>query len=270
MPFTLSHAAAALPFRKLQPVWPALVIGTFAPDLQYFIWISDEDRSGHHFPGVVLVAIPLALSLLWLFEWCVKGAAIELLPSPLRLRLQDKVQPLSFWGWRRFASIVLWIAVGIATHVLWDQLTHGHTWITAHWGLSWRKVPVPFHAPILINQVLQHVSTVLGLVAVAVWFAAWYRRTTPVQCASLHPMSPVRKVTIVFTMGLIALVAGYPIAILSLGDRTFPISRQLLIATIFEAVTLVFCTQLLFYGLARRISAPVRTVPATQLDGPGR
>ena len=55
MPFTLSHAAASLPFRRLKPVWPALVIGTFAPDLQYFILISDEDRSGHHFPDVLLV-----------------------------------------------------------------------------------------------------------------------------------------------------------------------------------------------------------------------
>ena len=108
MPFTLSHAAAALPFRKFKPVWPALVIGTFAPDLQYFIWISDEDRSGHHFPGIVLVSIPLALLLLWLFEWFVKGPAIELLPNfacnadcrtklhPSRLGAGGRSRPLCF------------------------------------------------------------------------------------------------------------------------------------------------------------------------------
>src|SRR5271157_1443718 len=107
MPFTLSHAAAALPFRKLKPVWPALVIGTFAPDLQYFIWISDEDRSGHHFPGVFLLALPLALLLLWVFERIVKGPVIELLPSRVHRRLQDKVGPMSFRGWARFGSIVL-------------------------------------------------------------------------------------------------------------------------------------------------------------------
>src|SRR5271167_2744662 len=98
MPFTSSHAAAALPFRKLKPVWPALVIGTFAPDLQYFVWVSDEDRSGHHFPEVALVTLPVALLVLWALEWIVKGPAIELLPSGWQRRLQDKVKPLSFWG----------------------------------------------------------------------------------------------------------------------------------------------------------------------------
>src|SRR5664279_2985702 len=156
MPFTLSHAAAALPFGKFKPIWPALVIGTFAPDLQYFIWISDEDRSGHHFPGIVLMSIPLALLLLWLFEWCVKGPVIELLPDSVQRRLQDKVQPLSFWGWQQFASVVLWIAIGIATHVCWDQLTHAQTWMTAHSGVLRHTVTVPFQGSMKMNQILQH------------------------------------------------------------------------------------------------------------------
>ena len=128
MPFTLAHAAAALPLRKLKPVWPALVMGTFAPDLQYFIWISDEDRSGHHFPGVALVTLPLALLLLWVFERYVKGPAIELLPSAVQRRLQNKLEPLSFRGWKRLALIVLWMAIGIMTHVFWDSFSHSHTW----------------------------------------------------------------------------------------------------------------------------------------------
>ena len=82
MPFTLSHAAAALPFRKFKPVWPALVIGTFAPDLQYFIWISDEDRSGHHFPGIVLLSrFPWRCCCCGCSRRFVKGPAIELLPE---------------------------------------------------------------------------------------------------------------------------------------------------------------------------------------------
>jgi hypothetical protein len=107
MPFTLSHAAASLPFRRLKPVWPALVVGTFAPDLQYFIWLSDEDRSGHHFPDVVLFTLPCALLVLWLFDWIVKGPAIDLLPSAVQRRLRDKAEPLTFLGWRQFGLIVL-------------------------------------------------------------------------------------------------------------------------------------------------------------------
>ena len=37
MPFTLSHAAAALPFRRTRLIKSALVIGCFAPDFEYFI-----------------------------------------------------------------------------------------------------------------------------------------------------------------------------------------------------------------------------------------
>ncbi|HZD33054.1 MAG TPA: DUF4184 family protein, partial [Candidatus Angelobacter sp.] len=94
MPFTLSHAAASLPFRRFKPVWPALVIGTFAPDLEYFVRVSDEDRSGHHFPFVLLFTLPFALLVLWVFEWVVKRPAIGLLPSQLQHRLQDKLEPL--------------------------------------------------------------------------------------------------------------------------------------------------------------------------------
>jgi len=266
MPFTLSHAAAALPFQKLKPVWPALVIGTFAPDLQYFIWISDEDRSGHHFPGIVLLAIPLAVLLLWLFEWFVKGPAIELLPDSVQRRLQNKIEPLSFWGWRRLALIVIWIVIGIATHIGWDQFTHQNTWITAHLEFLRNTVPVPFHAPMLMSKILQHSSTVLGFLAVAAWCAAWYRGTTPVPRTSLLQFSAFRKVTIVSTMALIASFAGYPLANFRLEDHPLPINPLVFIVTVFEAVTLVFCVEVLLYGLVRTFTARLRRLPPGQMD----
>jgi len=266
MPFTLSHAAAALPFRRLKPVWPALVIGTFAPDLQYFIQISDEDRSGHHFPDVLLVTLPVALILLWVFEWCVKGPAIELLPSALQRRLQDKVAPLSFRGWERFASIVVWIAIGIATHMFWDSFTHSHTWMVAHWSLLRHKVPVPFHAPVAMLKVLQHVSTVLGLLVLGAWFLTWYRQTTPVPRASLRELSSFRKVAIVFTMAVVAIFAGYPLAIFRLSDHPLPIKPLFFVVTVFVAITLVFCAQVLVYALVRTYAARSRRLPVVRMD----
>ena len=115
MPFTLSHAAAALPFRRFKPIWPALVIGTFAPDLQYFIWVSDEDRSGHHYPDVLMFTLPLALLVLWLFECIVKGPSHRILAQRMAAETsgQDRA-PLSFRGWQRFRPIMFWIAVGTA------------------------------------------------------------------------------------------------------------------------------------------------------------
>ena len=266
MPFTLSHAAAALPFRKFKPVWSALVIGTFAPDLQYFLWISDEDRSGHHFPGVLLFTLPVALLVLWVFEWIVKGPVIELLPSRVQRRLQDKVEPVSFLSWRSFGSIVLWVAVGIATHLVWDQFTHSHTRLDAHWSLLRTIVPVPFLYPMSVTKILQHASTLVGLLILGVWFVAWYLRTAPVPKAQMHEFSPFVKVTVVFAMIMVALLGGYPYAIVTLSGHELPISPSYLAATVFEAVTFIFCTELFFYGLALTLAARSRRLPAVQLD----
>jgi len=268
MPFTLSHAAAALPFRKLKPIWPALVIGTFAPDFQYFITISDEDRSGHHFPDVLLITLPVALLVLWVFEWIVKGPMIELLPSGLQRRLHAKAKPLSFWGWKRFGSIVLWIAVGIATHVLWDSFTHFNTLITAHWRMFSHPVPLPFHRPVMLVKLLQHMSTLLGLLALAAWLAAWYRRTAPGPNGALREFSPFVKATVLLTMITIALAAGYPYALYTLASFEVTITTLSLVVTTFEASTLIFCVQVLIYGLVLTIGARVRRLPAAQLDEP--
>jgi hypothetical protein len=269
MPFTLSHAAAALPFRKFKPVWPALVVGTFAPDLQYFIWISDEDRTGHHFPEAVLFTLPLAVLVLWVFEWWVKGPVIELLHSGVQRRLHDKVEPLSFKGWKQFASIVLWTAVGIATHVIWDQFTHYHTWMNAHWGVLHYTVPVPFHDPVSLPKILQHLSTIVGFLVVAAWCAFWYGRTTPVPEASLKQLGPFRKIAVVLTMAAIAVVTGYPLAIVRLADHPPPIKPLVFIVTVFEAMTLLFCVQVLIYSVARVSSARFRRASIAVVNGPG-
>jgi len=266
MPFTLSHAAAALPFRKFKPVWPALVIGTFAPDLQYFIWISEEDRSGHHYPDVLIFTLPLALLVLWAFECIVKGPVIELLPSGLQRRMQDKIAPLSFWGWRRFSAIVFWIAVGIATHLVWDQFTHGHSRLAAYWSLLRMKVPLTFPHPMLLAGVLQDASTILGLLVLLLWCTAWYLRTAPVPISQMREFPPFVKVAITLSMIMIALLAGYRYGIFALSAQGKPISRSYLAATVFEAVTLVFCVELLFYGLAQTVANRSRQVTPGQLD----
>jgi len=269
MPFTLSHAAAALPFYKLKPVWPALVVGTFAPDLQYFIWISDEDRSGHHFPQVVLFTLPLALIVLWIFEWIVKRPAIELLPSAVQRRLQDKIDPLSFMGWKRLGSIVLWIAIGIATHLCWDEFTHHHTWMSDHWSLLHADVPVPFLHPMALLKILQHASTVLGFLVLCVWFAVWCFRTPPAPTSRKREFPPAVKAAVVLALGTIAVFAGYALAMFKLADHELPINPLFVIATIFEAMTLVFCIELVIYGLALTMNSRLRRLPVVQPEEPG-
>ena len=268
MPFTLSHAAASLPFRRLKPVWPALVMGTFAPDLQYFILISDEDRSGHHFPDVLLFTLPFAVLVLWLFERIVKGPVIALLPSSLQRRLQDKTAPLSFSGWRHFGSIVLWIAVGIATHIGWDQFTHSYSELASYSAFLHVRVPLPMGHSIQFGHLLQHISTVGGIAVLGMWVAGWYRRTPPVVRME-EKFSPRLKIALAVTMAAIAGLLGYPISVLRLANRVHPVRPLYLAVTVFEATTLVLCLELLIYGLALTLNNRLRRVSATQADEPG-
>jgi hypothetical protein len=266
VPFTLSHAAAALPFRRLKPIWPALVIGTFAPDLQYFILLSDEDRSGHRFPDLLLFTLPVSLATLWLFEWIVKRPAIDLLPSGVQRRLQDKVKPLPFRGWRQFSRIVFWIAAGTLSHLIWDQFTHPYTRTANYLPVLKTHVTPPFWHSVTVAGLLQDASTILGFLAICLWCSAWYRRTAPAPKTRVPEFPPLTKLFVVSIVGLVALFAGGVLAWYTLSDYLGPVSRSKRVAVIFIAMTQLFCVEMLIYGLAITLATRTQRVPAPEFD----
>src|SRR5262249_2699501 len=117
MPFTLSHIAAALPFRSFKPFWPALLIGTMSPDFEYFLRLSDDDHLGHRFPGVLILTLPFALFVLWIFESYIREPAFELLPRSVQQRIKIDKQNCPFSEWKNFGSAIAWIGIGITTHL---------------------------------------------------------------------------------------------------------------------------------------------------------
>ncbi len=207
MPFTVAHAAAALPVRRLKLIWSAFVIGTLAPDFEAFLTLSDFPRDGHHFPGVLTFTLPAGLLTLWLFHRFLKEPLVELAPDGLRLRLLPYVGEFQFSGLRRFAAIVGSMALGVATHLLWDSFTHSYTWPYNHfaWLQETNTVYLP-NGPHLLSHVnlLQHLSSVLGCVALAIWFIVWYRRTEPAATPAHRPT---------FTQGLRLSIAALILAL---------------------------------------------------------
>src|SRR5208282_2730238 len=132
MPFTLAHPAAALPFRKTGLVISAVVVGSMAPDFEYFLRLSPQGRFGHSLPGLIIFTLPVALAVLWLFHRSVKFAIVRLLPASLQHRLVCTDFP--FGDVRRFALLVLSVLVGALTHILWDGFTHRSSWLVQHWS----------------------------------------------------------------------------------------------------------------------------------------
>ncbi len=208
MPFTLSHAAAILPFRRLRLVASALVIGTFAPDFEYFFMVVPMDRYGHTPIGVFLLTLPLALVVLWIFHNFIKRPAAMLLPDSVQSRLHEHLGEFEFRGFGRFLLIVISILLGIITHLVWDSFTHRTGWFFHHWHVLRESVTIPVLGSIPYYKLFQHVSTVLGLAILAVWLLWWYYKTP----ASGEPLagapSHSRRVAIVAALVTIACVAA--------------------------------------------------------------
>ena len=180
MPFTVSHAAAALPLRRLNLVWSAFLVGSMAPDFPYVVGTVKYRSLGHDFPGVVMFTLPMSFAVLWLYHFAIKRPAAGLLPISMQQRLSSQLGEFKFGGVARFSAIAFSLFLGVATHLLWDSLTHSSTWPGKHWARlqSWIELPLAGWMPLF--AVLQYASTLIGLFALGVWILLWYHGTAPV------------------------------------------------------------------------------------------
>lgn len=219
MPFTVSHAAAVLPFRKLNLVWSAFIIGSMAPDFPYVIGNTDYRGIGHHFPGLLEFTIPASLLTLWMFHNIIKRPLAGLLPVGMQERLRKEMGPFPFGGMRRFVAILLSILLGIATHLVWDSFTHSDTWALRHIRWLRRWVYVPFVGEMPLHSALQYGSSVLGLLALAVWVWLWYRKAPVVNSAARS--RPQSRVALALAMLMLAAVVGLVRAFVVVGVPAF-------------------------------------------------
>jgi membrane-bound metal-dependent hydrolase YbcI (DUF457 family) len=204
MPFTFAHPAAAIPFRNTRLVFSAVVVGTMAPDFEYFLRMGPTGRFGHTIPGLFCLTLPLGLAVFWLFHRSAKFAMVRLLPSPVQRRLPRGWAEFDFGNARRFACILLSLLAGSVTHVLWDSFTHDQSWLVGHWpllhegiALSW--LPGPHPPFVLVCKVLHFFSSLAGLGILTVCFSRWFHRTQPAQTVNM-PLSHGSKVQVVCLM----------------------------------------------------------------------
>lgn len=176
MPFTFAHPAAVLPLRHRFRL-SALVIGSMAPDAGYFLSL-DLPRDFTHTPFAILwFCLPLSLLAFVLYNRLLRAPMLALLPSALARRLpagRGLPQTRAEWG-----EVVLAIVIGVLTHLVWDELTH------PGWSYQrifpWLRQPlfqIDGHA-FLPGQVVQHLSTVIGLGVLALASMRWWLRTPP-------------------------------------------------------------------------------------------
>ena len=198
MPFTLAHGVAARPLwngsgRRL-PL-SGIVVGSFAPDLEYLAHLDTERTIGHTLGGVLLLDLPLALVLLALWHGLIKQPLAALF-SP-RIRPPIDQSPFPFRPAGRFGLVAASVLVGVAGHLLWDGFTHRDGFITTRIWLLEEAIGRPH-----VYDLLNYASTAVGLVLLGWW---WWRAVRDGRHDAARPFSPrVRTVSVAVLLTLTA------------------------------------------------------------------
>jgi Domain of unknown function (DUF4184) len=248
VPFTPAHGAAVLPFRRFGLVPSALLIGSFAPDFEYFVRLAPTGRFGHTVFGAFVLTLPLALLVLWLFHNVVKVPLSGLLPDRIRRKLANDLNEFHFRPAANFARIVCSVLLGIATHLVWDSFTHPNSWPYHHWPVLRQALHLPIIGSVACYKVLQHGSTIIGLGVLSVWVIWWYR-TSESSASVRDPVSPNLKMAIGVTMAMIALVGATIRAMVGTGvPKDYLAAKSFFAQLVVTAIALVWW-QLVAYGV---------------------
>ena len=175
MPFTVSHAAAALPVHVFSRRLPlaALMVGSMAPDFAFFVPFAPYRSSTHSIAGLFWFCLPVGLLVWAVFVRWMEHPTMALLPEAWR----EKLTPTGAFTPRLIGLAAIGIVLGAITHLIWDSFTHSHTWATrALPTLRERQVALG-GAP--LYHLLQVASSVFGLAVLSMWLLNLKNRPLP-------------------------------------------------------------------------------------------
>jgi hypothetical protein len=127
MPFTISHAAAVLPFARPLARWrllSAAVIGSMVPDFGWFMPYRPARFETHSALSLVTFCLPVGLATYWAFQRLMKTPLIELLPDGAYVRWRDIAAPADYTDPLQWALAAGGVLAGAITHLIWDGFTH--------------------------------------------------------------------------------------------------------------------------------------------------
>jgi hypothetical protein len=89
MPLTFAHPAAVVAgyrWNRRGLPFPALVIGSMSPDVEYFLRLQPTGHFAHSLPGIVFFCVPTGLTLWCLYTFIISPALPDCLPVYLQRR----------------------------------------------------------------------------------------------------------------------------------------------------------------------------------------
>lgn len=177
MPATFAHPIAVLPLWRWCPRWlnaPALVIGSMAPDMGYYLHRFALATVAHTWAGTWTVALPAGLLMLMLF-YLLRPALNELLPQPHREALRPLAEARPAVNIRFILGALASLMIGIWTHTVWDAFTHPGAWFVVR--LAWLREPLFTLGDTSFTgaYLLQQGSTLAGTLGLGFCYWRWLR-----------------------------------------------------------------------------------------------
>jgi hypothetical protein len=128
MPFTFAHPAIFIPFgskTKIRLSTTALIVGSMIPDFEFFLKMRTGENIGHHWYGVLLFDIPLAIISCYVFHNLLRNMMIDQSPPWLYRRFNIwKEFDWNNYAKKNYITVLLSIILGIMSHLFLDAFTH--------------------------------------------------------------------------------------------------------------------------------------------------
>src|ERR1700675_2391900 len=207
MPFTISHAAAVLPFTRLLARWrllSAVVIGAMVPDFGLFFPWHMRRFETHSAVALLTFCLPVGMATYWIFQYLIKTPVIEVLPEGAYARWRPFSSPADFSSVRQWILAACGVLAGAVTHLVWDAFTHENA--RGIRMIPWLEEPVVEIGSHHVAGVrlLQDASSLVGLAIVLVLVCYGLRRGRE-QPVPGRPLRPPERWGWVLTYGVAAL-----------------------------------------------------------------
>jgi hypothetical protein len=170
MPFTASHPALLYPlwkFEKRAFLWTLLIMGSIAPDMEYFIWMSSASYISHSKIGIIVFDLPVTFLLA--FAWT------SFMKDVLHQRIPFLIADITPEGERFSAQIKKhWIAslvaalIGILSHLVWDSFCHSG-------GFMVNRIPYLQENIVFLGRevrrcyIVWYISSIVGILVMTYW-----------------------------------------------------------------------------------------------------
>ena len=238
MPLTFAHPAAVVPIKEKWPRWfdlTALVLGSMAPDFEYFIYLRPQRVIGHTVGGYFYYNLPLVFMIAILWHYVIKRPLILSLPKPFRKYGASFLQHK--WDIRSIRAFLVFIAsaiLGMATHVFWDAFTHANTYFVRNIAFLSYQISI-LNTDIYVYKALQHGSSLVGFLILFLYIS----KSVAIKSVTLQE-APKAK-TIAYWL---------PVALTGIGIVTLRVSQTLggVTLTLFGVYVISFVSGL-FIGI---------------------